>query len=165
MTISPKLPLSHTSEQSGATILLGIREAMRVRLEESNLFLQLEFSTPLCSSSCPSLVGFAKGTIGLPESPPIIGNATDATGRGFHRQRDTGACPRPHRRSWPSRPDLGERWPSRLVATTAENRLSILRARHFKSGSVNRADGRRGKARSARVEGGRWKSESLCARR
>jgi hypothetical protein len=25
--------------------------------------------------------------------------------------------------------DLGERWPSRLVATTAENRLSILRAR------------------------------------
>ena len=30
MTISPKLPLKHTSEQSGATILLGIREAMRL---------------------------------------------------------------------------------------------------------------------------------------
>jgi hypothetical protein len=30
VTISPKLPLKHTSEQSGATILLGIREAMRL---------------------------------------------------------------------------------------------------------------------------------------
>ena len=29
---------------------------------------------------------------------------------------------RPHRRCWPSRPDLGGRWPSRLVATAAENR-------------------------------------------
>jgi hypothetical protein len=29
----------------------------------------------------------------------------------------------PHRRCWPSWPDLGERWPSRLVATAAEERL------------------------------------------
>jgi hypothetical protein len=29
--------------------------------------------------------------------------------------------------SWPSRPDLGERWPSLLVATAAEDRLSIKR--------------------------------------
>ena len=27
-------------------------------------------------------------------------------------------------RCWPSRPDLGERWPSRLVATPAEDRVS-----------------------------------------
>jgi hypothetical protein len=38
-----------------------------------------------------------------------------------HRYRFTGA--RPHRRCWPSRPDLGERWPARLVATAAEDRL------------------------------------------
>ena len=31
--------------------------------------------------------------------------------------------PRPHRRCWPARPDLGERWPSRLVATATANRL------------------------------------------
>jgi hypothetical protein len=34
----------------------------------------------------------------------------------------------PHRRCWPSRPDLGKRWPSRLVATAAEDRL--ISARH-----------------------------------
>jgi probable HAF family extracellular repeat protein len=34
-------------------------------------------------------------------------------------------CPRLHRRCWPSRPDLGERWPSRLVATAEEDRLGI----------------------------------------
>jgi hypothetical protein len=28
-------------------------------------------------------------------------------------------CARPNRRRWPARPDLGERWPSRLVATAA----------------------------------------------
>jgi hypothetical protein len=30
---------------------------------------------------------------------------------------------RPHRGCWFSRPDLGERWPSRLVATAAEDRV------------------------------------------
>jgi len=35
---------------------------------------------------------------------------------------------RPHRRCWPSRPDPCWRWPSRLVATAAENRLSLRRA-------------------------------------
>ena len=35
--------------------------------------------------------------------------------------------PRPHRRCWPSGPDLSERWPSRLVATTVEeDRLEHL---------------------------------------
>ncbi len=34
------------------------------------------------------------------------------------------AVPASHRRCWPARPDLGERWPSRLVATAAEDRLS-----------------------------------------
>jgi hypothetical protein len=35
-----------------------------------------------------------------------------------------------NRRCWPARPDLGERWPSRLVATAAENRLNIPASRH-----------------------------------
>jgi len=30
-------------------------------------------------------------------------------------------CPRPHRRRWTAGPALGERWPSRLVATAAED--------------------------------------------
>jgi hypothetical protein len=34
---------------------------------------------------------------------------------------------RPHRRCWHSGPDLGERWPSRLVATAEEKRLSFRR--------------------------------------
>jgi hypothetical protein len=29
------------------------------------------------------------------------------------------------RRCWTSRPDLGERWPARLVATAEEDRLNI----------------------------------------
>jgi hypothetical protein len=31
--------------------------------------------------------------------------------------------PRPHRRRWPARPDLGLRWSSGLSATAAEDRL------------------------------------------
>jgi len=30
-----------------------------------------------------------------------------------------------HRRCWPAWPDLGERWPSRLVATATEDRVSF----------------------------------------
>jgi hypothetical protein len=33
---------------------------------------------------------------------------------------------RSHRRCWTARPDLGERWPSWLVATVAENRLIAI---------------------------------------
>jgi hypothetical protein len=36
--------------------------------------------------------------------------------------------PRPHRRCWPSRSDLGERWPTRLVATAEEDRLTRFHA-------------------------------------
>ena len=48
--------------------------------------------------------------------------------------RSSGWGPRPHHRRWASRPDLGERWPSRLVATTAEDGLqdymtSVMRRR------------------------------------
>src|SRR5262245_29128472 len=44
---------------------------------------------------------------------------------GFFWKRIPGR-PRPHRRCWPSRPDLGERWPARLVATAAaEDRLTF----------------------------------------
>ena len=39
--------------------------------------------------------------------------------------RSSGWGPRSHRRCWSARSDLGERWPSRLVATAAEDRLSI----------------------------------------
>jgi hypothetical protein len=38
---------------------------------------------------------------------------------------------RSHRWCWPARPDLGECWPSRLVATAAENRLSFRRNSHI----------------------------------
>jgi hypothetical protein len=38
---------------------------------------------------------------------------------------------RPHRRCWPSRPCLRERWPCRLVATAAEDRLSIRQLTTF----------------------------------
>jgi len=37
--------------------------------------------------------------------------------------------PRSHRRCWPARPDLCERWPSRLVAAAAEDRLSFRTTR------------------------------------
>jgi hypothetical protein len=33
----------------------------------------------------------------------------------------------PHRRCWPARPDLGDRRPSRLVATAEEDRLRFRR--------------------------------------
>jgi hypothetical protein len=42
--------------------------------------------------------------------------------------KTTMSTTRPHRRCWPSRPDLGERWPSRLVATAEEKRLKYSRA-------------------------------------
>jgi hypothetical protein len=42
-------------------------------------------------------------------------------------QRMNACCPKKDPAT-ASRPDLGERWPSRLVATAAENRLSTFRA-------------------------------------
>jgi hypothetical protein len=42
------------------------------------------------------------------------------------RGRELVCGPRPHRRCWTSRPDLGERWPYRLVATAAEDRLKLF---------------------------------------
>ena len=45
----------------------------------------------------------------------------------MHHRHTMYRLSRPHRRCWTARPDLGERWPSRLVATAAENRLSIKR--------------------------------------
>jgi len=45
------------------------------------------------------------------------------------KRRDAGipGSPRSHRGCWPARPDLGERWPSRLVATAEEDRVSFRR--------------------------------------
>ena len=56
----------------------------------------------------------------------IVG-PTPATGPTFNAafSLDRRERPRSHRRCWTSRPDLGERWPSRLVATAAEDRLSF----------------------------------------
>src|SRR5262249_24786600 len=42
-----------------------------------------------------------------------------------YRDRCPGTSAWPHRRCWPSRSDLGERWPSRLVATAAEDGLKL----------------------------------------
>src|SRR5215510_388122 len=51
--------------------------------------------------------------------------------RSFVHRKDHGrieggipGSPRPHRRRRTSRADLGERWPSRLVATAAEDHLT-----------------------------------------
>jgi len=38
----------------------------------------------------------------------------------------------PHRRYRPARPDLGERWPSRLVATAAASRLMAALAKSWR---------------------------------
>src|SRR5215472_5989903 len=37
------------------------------------------------------------------------------------------SCSHPHRRCWPAWADLGGPWPSRLVATAAEDGLSVRR--------------------------------------
>jgi len=59
---------------------------------------------------------------GLAPKNPIVGSSWAG---GIHSGFCSCGCPRPHRRCWPSRPDLSERWPSRLVATAAESCLSI----------------------------------------
>jgi hypothetical protein len=46
-------------------------------------------------------------------------------------------CSRSHRWCWTARPDLGGRWPSRLVATAAENRLSFRRNPHTSFAAVS----------------------------
>jgi hypothetical protein len=51
---------------------------------------------------------------------PSISNGTVFEFHWQHRR-----CSRPHRWCWTSRSDLGERRPSRLVATAAEDRLNI----------------------------------------
>src|SRR5262249_57795098 len=40
-------------------------------------------------------------------------------------------CTGSHRRCWPPWPALGRRWPARLVATAAEDRLNIRRNPHI----------------------------------
>src|SRR5215510_3821488 len=55
-------------------------------------------------------------------------------GASYRGNSIDGRSGRPHCRCWLSRPDLGERWPSRLVATAAEERLSFRRT-HVVCGS------------------------------
>jgi hypothetical protein len=57
-----------------------------------------------------------------------------------HLREQRFKCPRSHRRCRAARPDLGERWPSRLVAAAAEDCLSEARAvrhhRHYSAAQV-----------------------------
>jgi len=69
-----------------------------------------------------SLAAFHVGSEGVPSA---------RTGARGHVR------PRSHRRCWSSWLDLGERWPSRLVAKAAENRLSFRRKAHTSFGAAN----------------------------
>jgi hypothetical protein len=62
------------------------------------------------------------------------------TGRTLHFDRSDrcGSRSRPHRRCWTSRPDLGERWLSRLVATAAEKCRRTRSARTYRPSSKKR---------------------------
>jgi|SRR6516165_10127467 hypothetical protein len=66
---------------------------------------------------------------------PLIPASAAATSLGFLYTANSsravgGRRSRSHRRCWPSGPHLGERWPSRLVATAEEDRLSFRRNPH-----------------------------------
>jgi hypothetical protein len=62
-------------------------------------------------------------------NPPITDKLISVL--AFHGQHALGTvialAERPEPRRWSAKPDLRERWPSRLVATAAENRLSFER--------------------------------------
>src|SRR5262249_24549678 len=88
--------------------------------------LVLNFTTtnvvPCGLDMCGTLVGFQGGII---LSGSVGG--VDPSRYGLFGNHNAAGSPRPRRRCWPSRPDLGERWPSRLVAATAEDRLKRSR--------------------------------------
>jgi hypothetical protein len=54
----------------------------------------------------------------------LLTSVTMNFGGGEISEAPAFAVPRSHRRCWTARPDLGERWPSRLVATAAEDCLN-----------------------------------------
>jgi hypothetical protein len=103
----------------------------------------LAASTPVLTASDFSLYDFSTNTSNSSVHPNFAGDAitfgvffangsnivagTSVTAfydnLGFHDP----ICPRPHRRCWPSRPNPRWYWPSRLVATAAEDRLSFRR--------------------------------------
>src|SRR5262249_10654546 len=58
-------------------------------------------------------------------SPPLAGLHGALAARLWRARFSRALASRSHRRCWPARPHLGERWPSRLVATAAEKRLSF----------------------------------------
>src|SRR5689334_14748089 len=61
----------------------------------------------------------------LPQKLAFSGN--DASAYGCPKNAlGLGGGFRPHRRCWRSRPDLGERWPCRLVATATVNPLQLI---------------------------------------
>jgi hypothetical protein len=88
--------------------------------------LVLNFTTtnvvPCGLDMCGTLVGFQGGII---LSGSVGG--VDPSRYGLFGNHNAAGSPRPRRRCWTSRPDLGERRPSRLVATAAENRLKRSR--------------------------------------
>jgi hypothetical protein len=72
--------------------------------------------------SVPDISGFANGGAANWLFGPQPAGVTSVHGP-MELQPQAGAGPRPHRRCRTGRPDLGERWPSRLVATAEEDRL------------------------------------------
>jgi hypothetical protein len=86
----------------------------------------------VCSSAEDQHCGLTTGTNsffvqipGFPSTPTFFDSAyaQSSVPGEYHVYWLCISCPRPHRRCRPARPDLGRRWPSRLVATAAEDRL------------------------------------------
>src|SRR5262249_53364395 len=77
---------------------------------------------PICATSCALPAFFAGLWLGSDS-----GDWSGLRETGNQVIGTAAAVPGSHRRGWPARSDLGERWPSRLVATAAEDRLSFRR--------------------------------------
>jgi hypothetical protein len=82
------------------------------------------------SGGSPSAVfpGVDTGNFGLfsvTETYTITANGPGNANNTISMTVSPSAVPGPIARCWSARPDLGKRWPSRLVATAAEDRLNI----------------------------------------
>ena len=103
----------------------------------------LAASTPVLTASDFSLYDFSTNTSNSSVHPNFAGDAitfgvffangsnivagTSVTAVYDNLRLHDPICPGPNRWCRPPRPDLSERWPSRLVATTAEDRLMLNR--------------------------------------
>jgi hypothetical protein len=84
---------------------------------------------------------FSPGT--GPAMPFTVRRNVSDDGQAFQislgSEHSAGSGSRPHRGRRTAGADLGERWSSRLVATSSENRLNILRTTSFAAASDCRA--------------------------